>query len=66
MISTDDLSQREVTWSSTMRVRAGAKPDQVRHAAVEWVAGMTDRYAARAAREWIDFDADRLPFGLIG
>jgi len=36
----------------------------VRHAAVSWVAGMTDRYAITAAREWLDFDADSLPQGI--
>jgi dGTPase len=33
----------------------------LRHAAVEWVAGMTDRYAINAAQEWLGFDPDRLP-----
>jgi len=36
----------------------------VRHAAVAWVAGMTDRYAINAAREWLDFDPDALPRGV--
>ena len=36
----------------------------VRHAAVAWVAGMTDRYAINAAREWLDFDPDALPRGI--
>ena len=36
----------------------------VRHAAVAWVAGMTDRYAINAAREWLDFDPAALPRGI--
>ena len=36
----------------------------IRHAAVAWVAGMTDRYAINAAREWLDFDPDALPRGI--
>ena len=39
--------------------------DDVRHAAVQWVAGMTDRYAVRAALAWCGLlDAD-LPPGLV-
>ena len=36
----------------------------VLHAAVAWVAGMTDRYAINAAREWLGFDHDALPRGI--
>lgn len=36
----------------------------LRHAAVEWVAGMTDRYAINAAQEWLGFDPDHLPRGI--
>lgn len=36
----------------------------LRHTAVEWVAGMTDRYAINAAQEWLGFDPDRLPRGI--
>ena len=36
----------------------------IRLAAVEWVAGMTDRYAINAAQEWLGFDPDKLPQGL--
>ena len=36
----------------------------VRHAAVAWVAGMTDRYAMHAAQEWLGFTADALPRGI--
>jgi len=36
----------------------------VRHAAVSWVAGMTDRYAIDAARQWLDFDPATLPRGI--
>ena len=35
-----------------------------RRAAVEWVAGMTDRYARRAAREWLGLGAEALPRGV--
>jgi dGTPase len=35
-----------------------------RRAAVEWVAGMTDRYARRAAIEWLDMSAEVLPLGV--
>lgn len=33
----------------------------VRHAAVSWVAGMTDRYAINCAQDWLGFEADALP-----
>ncbi len=36
----------------------------LRLAAVEWVAGMTDRYAINAAQEWLGFDPDKLPRGI--
>ncbi|MEM9468077.1 MAG: HD domain-containing protein [Actinomycetota bacterium] len=36
----------------------------LRHAAVEWVAGMTDRYAINAAQEWLGFDPGKLPRGI--
>ncbi len=36
----------------------------VRHAAVAWVAGMTDRYAMHAAQEWLGFSHDALPRGI--
>lgn len=36
----------------------------VHEAAVAWVAGMTDRYAINAAREWLDFDRSALPRGI--
>ncbi len=36
----------------------------IRHAAVAWVAGMTDRYAMHAAQEWLGFDHDALPRGI--
>jgi dGTPase len=36
----------------------------VRHAAVAWVAGMTDRYAMHAAQEWLGFTTDALPRGI--
>jgi len=36
----------------------------IRHAAVAWVAGMTDRYAMHAAQEWLGFDHDTLPRGI--
>jgi dGTPase len=35
-------------------------------AAVNWVAGMTDRYACRTAVELLDWPADELPQGLTG
>ncbi len=35
-----------------------------RHAAVAWVAGMTDRYAMHAAQEWLGFEHDALPRGI--
>jgi dGTPase len=35
-----------------------------RRAAVEWVAGMTDRYARRAAGEWLGMTPDALPRGI--
>ncbi len=44
----------------------GHDVDRLQHAAVEWVAGMTDRYAVRAAVEWTGYDAGELPRGLIG
>ncbi|NCG23896.1 MAG: HD domain-containing protein [Actinobacteria bacterium] len=36
----------------------------VRHAAVAWVAGMTDRYAMHAAQDWLGFAAVDLPRGI--
>ena len=36
----------------------------VRHAAVEWVAGMTDRYSRRVAIQWLELDASSLPYGV--
>ncbi|MEM9200789.1 MAG: HD domain-containing protein [Actinomycetota bacterium] len=36
----------------------------LRHAAVEWVAGMTDRYAINAAQEWLGFRPEALPRGI--
>lgn len=36
----------------------------VRRASVEWVAGMTDRYARRAASEWLGMTPDQLPQGI--
>lgn len=36
----------------------------VRSAAVEWVAGMTDRYARQAAIEWLGMSPERLPRGI--
>ena len=33
----------------------------VRHAAVSWVAGMTDRYAINCAQDWLGFEAAALP-----
>jgi len=36
----------------------------VRHAAVAWVAGMTDRYAMHAAEDWLGFDHQALPRGI--
>jgi dGTPase len=36
----------------------------VRHAAVRWVAGMTDRYAINCAQDWLGFDAEALPRGI--
>ena len=36
----------------------------VHHAAVAWVAGMTDRYAMHAAQEWLGFRTDALPRGI--
>ena len=36
----------------------------VRSAAVEWVAGMTDRYARRAAMEWLGMRSEDLPRGI--
>ena len=56
-----------------LRRRPDRLPDRLRHdgdeaavtrAAVEWVAGMTDRYAVRAGREWLDYDPRRLPRGV--
>ncbi len=38
--------------------------DGVRHAAVAWVAGMTDRYAMHAAEDWLGFDHRDLPRGI--
>ena len=35
-----------------------------RHAAVAWVAGMTDRYAISAAHQWLGWDYNRLPVGI--
>lgn len=35
-----------------------------RRAAVEWVAGMTDRYARRVAQEWLGMDPAALPRGV--
>lgn len=35
-----------------------------RRASVEWVAGMTDRYARRAASEWLGMAPDALPRGV--
>ena len=36
----------------------------IRSAAVEWVAGMTDRYARRAAIEWLGMTPEALPRGI--
>ena len=33
----------------------------MRHAAVRWVAGMTDRYAINCAQDWLGFDAEASP-----
>ncbi len=38
--------------------------DGVRHAAVAWVAGMTDRYAMHAAEDWLGFEHRDLPRGI--
>lgn len=38
--------------------------DRLERAAVEWVAGMTDRYAFDAARDWLDIDPADLPRGV--
>ncbi len=46
------------------RRRRTGDSNGVRRAAVEWVAGMTDRYAVEAARQWLDYDPDRLPRGV--
>jgi dGTPase len=35
-----------------------------RRASVEWVAGMTDRYAQRAAVAWLGLTPDQLPQGI--
>ncbi len=39
-------------------------PNQALHDAVEYVAGMTDRYACRAAVTYLDWPIDRLPSGV--
>ncbi|MEZ5243939.1 MAG: HD domain-containing protein [Acidimicrobiales bacterium] len=36
----------------------------IRRASVEWVAGMTDRYARRAAIEWLGMPPEALPEGI--
>jgi dGTPase len=36
----------------------------VRRASVEWVAGMTDRYAHRAAQDWLGMPPESLPQGV--
>ncbi len=46
------------------RLRRDRDRQGIRRAAVEWVAGMTDRYAVRAGREWLDYDPGRLPRGV--
>ena len=38
--------------------------DDVWHASVEWVAGMTDRYARRAAIDWLGMAPEQMPAGL--
>ena len=40
------------------------EPTQAPRVIADYVAGMTDRYAINAAREWLDFDADALPRGI--
>lgn len=46
------------------RLQRAGDGDGIRWAAVEWVAGMTDRYAVRSARQWLDYDPARLPQGV--
>ncbi len=50
---------------SRLPARLLDNPDTgVQHAAVAWVAGMTDRYAIHAAQEWLGFDPAGLPRGI--
>ncbi|MEM7142373.1 MAG: HD domain-containing protein [Actinomycetota bacterium] len=46
------------------RLRVDDSDAGIRRGAVEWVAGMTDRYARRAASEWLGMSADQLPRGV--
>ena len=46
------------------RLQVDNSDGEIRRAAVSWVAGMTDRYAVHAAREWLDFKPDALPRGI--
>jgi dGTPase len=45
-------------------VDADASSEEAMHAAVAYVAGMTDRYAFRTALELLDWDPARLPSGI--
>ena len=46
------------------RLERAGDGEGIRRAAVEWVAGMTDRYAVRSARQWLDYDPARVPRGV--
>lgn len=46
------------------RLLADDSDEGVRRASVEWVAGMTDRYAHRAATEWLGMAPETLPQGI--
>jgi dGTPase len=46
------------------RLRVDDSEAGIRRAAVEWVAGMTDRYARRAAGDWLGLTPQQLPRGV--
>ncbi|MEQ8842501.1 MAG: HD domain-containing protein [Acidimicrobiales bacterium] len=46
------------------RLLSDDSEEGVWRASVEWVAGMTDRYARRAAGEWLGMSPDALPRGI--
>ena len=61
-LSTSALTQHSSPTSPNARTER--VPDQALHDAVEYVAGMTDRYACRSALTHLDWPVDQLPNGI--